>query len=80
MNMQAAGIEPSTRRAGQLPRRLEDRWIFSRLHRTAESVNRALAQHRYHEVADRAVAILLARFLRLVSGDQEAAFQRRIPD
>ena len=31
---------------------LEDRWIFSRLSRTAESVNRALEQHRYHEVAE----------------------------
>ena len=32
--------------------KLEDRWIFSRLSRTAESVNRALEQHRYHEVAE----------------------------
>ncbi len=31
---------------------LEDRWIFSRLSRTAESANRALEQHRYHEVAE----------------------------
>jgi len=50
MNMQTAGIEPSLAEPGDAER-LEDRWIFSRLHRTAESVNRALAQHRYNEVA-----------------------------
>jgi valyl-tRNA synthetase len=51
MNMESAGIEPSLPDAGQLEM-LEDRWIFSRLSRTAESVNRALEQHRYHEVAE----------------------------
>src|SRR5208282_3782507 len=51
MNMESAGIEPSLTEPGQLDT-LEDRWIFSRLSRTAESVNRALAQHRYHEVAE----------------------------
>jgi len=30
---------------------LEDRWIFSRLNAAAEQVNRAIEQHRYHEVA-----------------------------
>ncbi len=50
MNMEAAGIEPSLPEPGAAEK-LEDRWIFSRLHRTAESVNRALAQHRYNEVA-----------------------------
>ena len=30
---------------------LEDRWIFSRLNACAEQVNRAIEQHRYHEVA-----------------------------
>ncbi|HYO80775.1 MAG TPA: valine--tRNA ligase [Bryobacteraceae bacterium] len=30
---------------------LEDRWIFSRLNRCAETVNRAMEQHRFHEVA-----------------------------
>ena len=50
MNMQTAGIEPSLAEPGDAVE-LEDRWIFSRLHRTAESVNRALAQHRYNEVA-----------------------------
>ena len=51
MNMESAGIEPSLPEPGQLET-LEDRWIFSRLSRTAESVNRALGQHRYHEVAE----------------------------
>jgi valyl-tRNA synthetase len=50
MNMRTAGIEPSLVERGEAVE-LEDRWIFSRLHRTAESVNRALAQHRYNEVA-----------------------------
>jgi valyl-tRNA synthetase len=51
MNMESSGLEPSLPEPGQLET-LEDRWIFSRLSRTAESVNRALAQHRYHEVAE----------------------------
>jgi valyl-tRNA synthetase len=51
MNMESAGIEPSLPDPGQLEM-LEDRWIFSRLSRTAESANRALEQHRYHEVAE----------------------------
>jgi valyl-tRNA synthetase len=51
MNMESSGLEPSLPEPGQLET-LEDRWIFSRLSRTAESVNHALAQHRYHEVAE----------------------------
>jgi valyl-tRNA synthetase len=51
MNLESAGVEPSLPQPGQLET-VEDRWIFSRLSRTAESVNRALAQHRYHEVAE----------------------------
>jgi valyl-tRNA synthetase len=51
MNMKSSGVEPSLPDPGELEK-LEDRWIFSRLSRTAESVNRALAQHRYHEVAE----------------------------
>jgi valyl-tRNA synthetase len=51
MNLEAAGIEPSFPEPGQAET-LEDRWIFSRLNATAESVNRALEQHRYHEVAE----------------------------
>jgi valyl-tRNA synthetase len=51
MNMEAAGIAPSLPEPAT-PETLEDRWIFSRLSRTAASVNRALEQHRYHEVAE----------------------------
>jgi valyl-tRNA synthetase len=51
MNMESAGIEPALAEPGQFET-LEDHWIFSRLSRTAESVNRALEQHRYHEVAE----------------------------
>ena len=51
MNMEACGVTPSFPEPGK-PETLEDRWIFSRLNRTAASVNRALAQHRYHEVAE----------------------------
>jgi valyl-tRNA synthetase len=50
MNAETAGIEPCIPEVGS-PENLEDRWIFSRLSRTAEAVNRALEQHRYHEVA-----------------------------
>jgi valyl-tRNA synthetase len=52
MNMESAGIEPSLSDPGQLET-VEDRWIFSRLSRVAESVNRGLEQHRYHEVAEK---------------------------
>ncbi|MFN3326483.1 MAG: valine--tRNA ligase [Bryobacteraceae bacterium] len=31
---------------------LEDRWIFGRLNRCADQVNRAVEQYRYHEVAE----------------------------
>jgi valyl-tRNA synthetase len=51
MNMEGAGIEPSLPNAGHSDT-LEDRWIRVRLSRTTEWVNRALAQHRYHEVAE----------------------------
>jgi len=51
MNLQSAGVEPSLSEPGELEA-LEDRWIFSRLSRTAEQVNRDLEQHRYHEVAE----------------------------
>jgi len=51
MNMESSSVEPSLPEPGRLET-LEDRWIFSRLSRTAESVNRALEQHRYHEVAE----------------------------
>ena len=51
MNMETSGVAPSFPQAGSAET-LEDRWIFSRLNRTAESANRALKQHRYHEVAE----------------------------
>ena len=51
MNMEVSGIEPSIPEPGQAET-LEDRWIFSRLNATIESANRALEQHRYHEVAE----------------------------
>ncbi|HEX5228537.1 MAG TPA: class I tRNA ligase family protein, partial [Bryobacteraceae bacterium] len=51
MNVESAGVEPSLPEPGALET-IEDRWIFSRLSRTAEQVNRDLAQHRYHEVAE----------------------------
>jgi len=51
MNAESAGIEPSLPEAGRAET-LEDRWIFSRLSRTVESVNKGLAQHRYNEVSE----------------------------
>jgi len=51
MNAASSGVEPSIPEPGEAVN-LEDRWIFSRLSRTAESVNRDLEQHRYHEVAE----------------------------
>jgi valyl-tRNA synthetase len=55
MNMDRSGVEAWTPEdpAAFLPEghALEDRWIFSRLNACAEQVNRAIEQHRYHEVA-----------------------------
>ncbi len=55
LNMDRSGVAPWTPRdsAKFLPEghSLEDRWIFSRLNACAEQVNRAIEQHRYHEVA-----------------------------
>jgi len=60
--MEAAGVEPwispeydrciPEPEPATLEAPVEDRWIFSRLNHAAESVNRALEQHRYHEAAD----------------------------
>src|SRR5579871_2259906 len=52
MNMEASGVERSLTDPGS-SETLEDRWIFSRLSQTAAFVNASLAQHRYHEVAER---------------------------
>jgi valyl-tRNA synthetase len=51
LNMEKSGVEPQVPEQGSLET-LEDRWIFSELHRAAESVNRAFENHRYHEVAE----------------------------
>jgi valyl-tRNA synthetase len=51
MNMESSGVEPSLPDPGARAT-LEDRWIFSRLSQTSASVNKALAEHRYNEVAE----------------------------
>ena len=61
MNMERSGVEPWTPEHPEafvpdaepdtMEVALEDLWIFSRLNSCAEQVNRAIAQHRYHEVA-----------------------------
>ena len=51
MNMESSGVEPSFPDPGARAT-LEDRWIFSRLSQTSASVNKALAEHRYNEVAE----------------------------
>jgi valyl-tRNA synthetase len=51
MNMERSGVEPAVTEPGTLET-LEDRWMFSELHRTAEIVNKAFENHRYHEVAE----------------------------
>jgi valyl-tRNA synthetase len=54
MNMERSGVEAPGDSA-QLTHieasRVEDQWIISRLNSTTDTVNRALAQHRYHEGA-----------------------------
>src|SRR5271156_4211652 len=57
MNMERSGVkalgDSGTLVAAlqQESSRIEDLWIFSRLNSTADTVNRALTQHRYHEGA-----------------------------
>ncbi len=54
MNMETSGVEPWIPDApvGKPEgNALEDRWIFSRFHRAAEAMNRAIASYRYHEAA-----------------------------
>jgi valyl-tRNA synthetase len=61
MKMESSGVEPWLPRESNccLPQAvtdslvvpLEDRWIFSRLNRCAESVNRAIETYRFHEAA-----------------------------
>ncbi|MBI4877469.1 MAG: valine--tRNA ligase [Acidobacteria bacterium] len=61
LKMESSGVEPWLAASGAprvaepcaacLEAPLEDRWIFSRLNRCAEQVNRALEQFRFHEAA-----------------------------
>ena len=61
LKMESAGVEPWVPRSLELYEPepctdtldvpVEDRWIFSRLNSTAEQVNRAIDQYRYHEAA-----------------------------
>ncbi|HUB33289.1 MAG TPA: valine--tRNA ligase [Bryobacteraceae bacterium] len=61
LNMERSAVEPSVPESLEqfLPHAeidtlevpIEDRWIFSRLNSTAEQVNRAIEQFRYHEAA-----------------------------
>jgi len=50
LNMDRSGVSPCIPELAPLER-LEDRWIFSRLNRCADAVNRAIGQYRYHEAA-----------------------------
>jgi valyl-tRNA synthetase len=50
LNMERSGVQPLIPGRATLES-LEDRWIFSRLNGCAETVNRAIEQHRYHEAA-----------------------------
>jgi len=53
LKMEYSGVTPQIPEppAGLAGAPLEDRWIFSRLNRCAAEANRAIAQYRYHEVA-----------------------------
>jgi len=61
LNMERCGVEPWVPESLEefrpesdqdtLEAPIEDRWIFSRLNDTAELVNRAIGQYRYHEAA-----------------------------
>jgi valyl-tRNA synthetase len=61
MRMEASGVEPWLPRTLDCPAPepvrdslavpLEDRWMFSRLNRCADAVNRAIEQYRFHEAA-----------------------------
>ncbi|HVP44236.1 MAG TPA: valine--tRNA ligase [Terriglobales bacterium] len=73
---QAAGKTPPPAPA------LEDRWIFSRFHRTVQEVNDALLTYRFHEAAHEVYDFFWAEFcdwyiemvkLRLSSADREVA-------
>ncbi len=50
LNMERSGVEPHVPES-PVARTLEDRWMLSRLSRTAEAANRAIEKYRYHEAA-----------------------------
>jgi len=50
LHMERCGVAPQTPQRGAAET-LEDRWMLSRLNACSETVNRALAQYRYHESA-----------------------------
>ncbi len=75
--MQGKASAPSPR-----PAALEDRWIFSRFHRTVQEVNDALLTYRFHEAAHEVYDFFWSEFcdwyiemvkLRLSSPDRETA-------
>jgi valyl-tRNA synthetase len=52
LKMEASGVEPQIPDGAELQDApLEDRWMFSRLSRCAEQVNKSIENYRYHEVA-----------------------------
>ena len=50
LNMERSGVEPHVPDS-PAAETLEDRWMLSRLSRTAEAANRAIEKYRYHEAA-----------------------------
>ncbi len=50
LNIERAGFEPQIPEPAK-SEAIEDRWIWSRLNKAADSVNRAIQQYRYHEAA-----------------------------
>lgn len=51
MNMERCGVEAAVLECGPLEK-VEDRWIFSQLQKTVDTVNRAFENHRYDEVSE----------------------------
>ena len=70
--LNAAEVEPAPR-----PLHVEDRWILSRLERTIASVTEKLEAYDFAHAVQEAYSLLLARPLRLVPGDRQAAPLRR---
>ena len=72
------GITVDRATLGQMPSvpadaPLEARWIVAELHATAAKVNESLENYRFDEAAKHHLSILLGQFLRLVSGNRQAA-------